>query len=110
MDRHRALLRPKFAAVQRVLDALLGGIPGVSWTRPQGGYFIDLVTPPGMARRTVELARSAGLTLTAAGASFPHRKDSNDQHIRIAPSYPSLEEIELAAEGIALALLQVIRE
>lgn len=107
MDRHRALLRPKFDAVQRVLDALLGGIPGVSWTHPKGGYFIDLVTPPGMARRTVELARSAGLTLTPAGASFPYRQDSNDQHIRVAPSYPSLEEIELAAEGIALALLQV---
>jgi DNA-binding transcriptional MocR family regulator len=55
----------------------------------------------------VELARSAGLTLTPAGASFPYRHDSNDRHIRIAPSYPSLEEIELAAEGIALALLHV---
>ena len=110
MERHRALLQPRFDRVLAVFEAELAAIEGVRWTRPQGGYFIDLVTPPGLASRTVALARSAGLILTPAGASFPYRQDPHDQHIRIAPSFPSLEEIELAAWGIALALKQAARE
>ena len=104
MERHRQLLKPKFDAVLAQFDALLGGMPGVSWTRPQGGYFIDLVTPPGAAKRTVALAKEAGITLTPAGAAFPYGKDPQDSHIRIAPSFPSLSEITKAAQGIALSL------
>ncbi len=104
MERHRQLLKPKFDAVLAQFDALLGQMPGVSWTRPQGGYFIDLVTPPGMAKRTVALAKEAGITLTPAGAAFPYGKDPQDSHIRIAPSFPSLDEITKAAQGIALSL------
>jgi DNA-binding transcriptional MocR family regulator len=104
MERHRQLLKPKFDAVLAQFDALLGQMPGVSWTRPQGGYFIDLVTPPGMAKRTVALAKEAGITLTPAGAAFPYGKDPEDSHIRIAPSFPSLDEITKAAQGIALSL------
>lgn len=108
MERHRALLQPRFEAVEAIFSEYLGKIEGVSWTRPQGGYFINLVTPPGLAKRTVELAKQAGITLTPAGASFPYGKDPHDQHIRIAPSFPSLKEIRLAAQGVSLALLKAI--
>nr|WP_315259138.1 aminotransferase class I/II-fold pyridoxal phosphate-dependent enzyme [uncultured Duganella sp.] len=104
MEKHRQLLKPKFDAVLEQFQALLGDVPGVSWTQPQGGYFIDLVTPDGAAKRTVALAKEAGITLTAAGAAFPYGVDPKDRHIRIAPSFPSLEEINQAAQGIALSL------
>ena len=104
MQRHRALLQPKFEAVLAQFSALLGEVDGVSWTVPKGGYFIDLVTPPGAARRTIALAKDAGITLTPAGAAYPYGVDPEDSHIRIAPSFPSLPEITQAAEGISLAL------
>ncbi|WP_374348951.1 aminotransferase class I/II-fold pyridoxal phosphate-dependent enzyme [Chitinimonas sp.] len=110
MEQHRQILKPKFDAVLAQFDALLGGVAEVSWTHPKGGYFIDLLTPPGKARRTVELAREAGITLTPAGAAFPYGKDPADRHIRIAPSFPSLGDITAAARGIALALLVAIGE
>ena len=104
MERHRQLLKPKFDAVLTQFAAHLGQVAGVSWTQPLGGYFIDLVTPPGCAKRTVAFAKEAGITLTPAGAAYPYGKDPDDNHIRIAPSFPSLAEITQAAEGIALAL------
>jgi len=104
MEQHRQLLKPKFDAVLAQFQALLGDVPGVSWTQPQGGYFIDLVTPDGAAKRTVALAKEAGITLTPAGAAFPYGLDPKDRHIRIAPSFPSLDEINQAAQGIALSL------
>ncbi len=104
MARHRALLAPKFDAVLAQFKEHLGSVPGVSWTVPKGGYFIDLVTPPGAAKRTIALAKDAGITLTPAGAAYPYGVDPEDSHIRIAPSFPSLPEITQAAEGIALAL------
>lgn len=110
MDRHRALLKPKFDAVLAQFAEQLSGLAGVSWTHPEGGYFIDLVTPPGRAKRTVELAKGLGITLTPAGAAYPYGKDPDDRHIRIAPSFPSLDEIELAARGVSLALRVAIGE
>jgi DNA-binding transcriptional MocR family regulator len=110
MERHRALLKPKFDIVLAQFDAYLGNVPGVSWTRPNGGYFIDLVTPPGAARRTIALAKEAGITLTPAGAAFPYGNDPDDSHIRIAPSFPSLDEIREAAKGIALSLCVAIAQ
>jgi DNA-binding transcriptional MocR family regulator len=104
MERHRQLLKPKFDAVLAQFARHLEGVHGVSWTVPKGGYFIDLVTPPGFARSTIALAKQAGITLTPAGAAFPYGVDPEDSHIRIAPSFPSLPEITEAAEGIALAL------
>ncbi|MFC3107297.1 aminotransferase class I/II-fold pyridoxal phosphate-dependent enzyme [Undibacterium arcticum] len=104
MERHRQLLKPKFDAVLAQFETYLTNIDGVNWTRPQGGYFIDLVTPPGAAKCTIALAKEAGITLTPAGAAFPYGKDPADRHIRIAPSFPSLDEITQAAQGIALAL------
>jgi len=110
MDQHRAILKPKFDSVDSVFEAYLGEIDNVSWSKPLGGYFIDLVTPAGLAKRTIELAKEAGIILTPAGATFPYGLDPEDKHIRIAPSYPSLEEIKLAAQGISLSLLHAIEE
>ena len=104
MEAHRQLLKPKFDAVHEQFQRYLGDVEGVHWTHPKGGYFIDLVTPAGYARRTVALAREAGITLTGAGAAFPYGKDPEDSHIRIAPSFPSQTEITEAAKGIALSL------
>jgi DNA-binding transcriptional MocR family regulator len=104
MEKHRQLLKPKFDAVLAQFQKHLGEVPGVSWTQPEGGYFIDLITPDGAAKRTVALAKEAGITLTPAGAAFPYGLDPRDRHIRIAPSFPSLEEINQAAQGIALSL------
>ncbi|WDD93109.1 aminotransferase class I/II-fold pyridoxal phosphate-dependent enzyme [Burkholderia sp. FERM BP-3421] len=109
MAGHRALLRPKFDAVHAAFGELLEGVPDVSWTRPAGGYFISLYGPRGSARRTVELAAQAGLVLTPAGAAYPHGRDPDDRHLRIAPSFPSLDEVTLAARGIALALRRAIQ-
>lgn len=104
MDRHRALIAPKFEKVLEVFDANLKGIPGVSWTRPKGGYFISLEVPKGSARRVVALAKELGIELTPAGATHPHEKDPDDRTIRIAPTFPELADVALAAEGVALAV------
>ncbi|CAB3778885.1 Putative aminotransferase/MSMEI_6121 [Paraburkholderia caffeinitolerans] len=110
MARHRALLAPKFAAVDEVFRVRLAHVSEVRWNVPRGGYFISLYAPPGCARRTVELAAEAGLVLTPAGAAFPYGVDPEDRHLRIAPSFPSLEEVRLAAQGIAVSLLRALEE
>ncbi|MBP0595137.1 aminotransferase class I/II-fold pyridoxal phosphate-dependent enzyme [Paraburkholderia sp. LEh10] len=110
MAKHRVLLRPKFDAVIATFETLLGDVPGVSWNRPEGGYFISLYAPRGCAKRTVALAAEAGLVLTPAGAAHPYGRDADDAHLRIAPSYPSLEEVTLAACGIALSLRRALQD
>lgn len=98
MRQHAAILRPKFELVERVFSRELSDVPGVSWTKPRGGYFVSFQAPTGCALRIVELARDAGVTLTGAGAPFPHGHDPDDSNIRIAPTYPSLEELEEALQ------------
>ncbi|MDR1359199.1 MAG: aminotransferase class I/II-fold pyridoxal phosphate-dependent enzyme [Coriobacteriales bacterium] len=98
MARHAALLRPKFELVDRVLSEGLTGAGVGSWTKPKGGYFISFDGPPHTATRTVELAAQAGVVLTPAGATYPYGADPLDANIRIAPTYPGLEELETAAE------------
>ena len=110
MERHRVLLKPKFDAVLDAFKTHLGGVPDVSWNEPQGGYFISLYAPRGLAKRTVALAAEAGLVLTPAGAAYPYGIDPEDRNLRIAPSFPSLDEVRLAARGIALSLLRAIAE
>lgn len=104
MGRHGALIKPKFDAVLDRLDREIAPLGIASWTRPAGGYFISLDTLPGCAARTLELCREAGLTMTGAGAAFPYGKDPKDTNIRIAPSYPSVEELREAGELFCLAL------
>ncbi|UGQ25670.1 aminotransferase class I/II-fold pyridoxal phosphate-dependent enzyme [Acinetobacter calcoaceticus] len=105
MEKHRLILKPKFDMVLSQFTKYLSNINDISWTYPKGGYFIDLKTPKGYAKKTVSLAKELGITLTPAGAAFPYGIDPDDRHIRIAPSYPSLLEIEQAAKGICLSLL-----
>jgi len=101
---HGKLIRPKFEAVLKTLDAELSGLDFVDWSKPNGGYFISLNVMEQTAKRTVELAKNAGVTLTPAGATWPYRKDPADKNIRIAPSYPSLESITLAAELLCVCV------
>jgi len=98
MEGHAALLRPRFAAVLGALDRELAGTGMGTWSRPRGGYFVSFDTRPGLAREVVRLAAEAGVKLTPAGATFPYGKDPADSNIRIAPSFPSLEEIERAMD------------
>jgi DNA-binding transcriptional MocR family regulator len=104
MCRHRALIAPKFEKVLEIFDQQLANIPGVSWTRPKGGYFITLVVGKGCAERVVALAKEAGVVLTPAGATHPYGKDPDDRIIRIAPTFPELAEVGFAAEGVALCV------
>jgi DNA-binding transcriptional MocR family regulator len=105
MERHRAIVAPKFQAVIDVFGSMLSGTPGVSWTTPRGGYFITLSVPRGCAVRVVQLAKEAGLELTPAGATHPYGKDPDDRVIRIAPTFPELAEVKQAAEGVAWSVL-----
>jgi len=104
MKRLAALLAPKFEAVDRVLSRDLSGLNIAMWRKPKGGYFISLEVLPGTAKRTVELCKQAGVTLTDAGATWPGGNDPNDSNIRIAPSYPSLDELELASELLSICV------
>jgi hypothetical protein len=105
MDAHRALIAPKFAAVQAALDHRLTGAGAATWARPEGGYFISLDATPGTAGKVVALAKNAGLALTAAGSTWPHGADPRDSNLRLAPTFPSLAEVTVASEGIALCIL-----
>jgi DNA-binding transcriptional MocR family regulator len=82
----------------------------VSWTRPKGGYFISLEVGKGCAKRVVALAKEAGVVLTPAGATHPYGTDPEDRTIRIAPTFPQLPEVALAAEGVALCVLLAAAE
>lgn len=110
MRRHRALLAPKFAAVEEVLSERLGAYDVATWTRPAGGYFVSLDVVDGTASRVVELAKGVGVALTPAGASFPHGKDPRDRNIRIAPSFPSVDEVRAAMDALATCVLLAAAE
>ena len=105
MDGHRALLAPKFDTVNAALESRLAGSGAATWMRPEGGYFISLDATPGTAKQIVALAKDAGLALTAAGSTWPHGHDPNDNNLRLAPTFPSLAEVTAASEGIALCVL-----
>lgn len=91
-------LKPKFDMVLDKLDADLCGSGLATWSNPKGGYFVSLDTLPGCAKRTVELAKNAGVTMTGAGATYPYGKDPKDSNIRIAPTYPTIDELEKAMD------------
>jgi DNA-binding transcriptional MocR family regulator len=110
MARHRELIAPKFAEVERVLTSRLGGLGVATWTRPSGGYFVSLDVLDGTASRVVELAKAAGVALTPAGASFPHGQDPRDRNIRLAPTFPVVEEVTVAMEAVATCVLLAAAE
>ncbi|MGI9323139.1 MAG: aminotransferase, partial [Pseudomonadales bacterium] len=104
MAKHRAILQPKFALVEQKLNQALAGKDIASWTKPTGGYFVSLDTRPGLASRVVALAAEAGVKLTPAGATFPQGKDPEDRNIRIAPTYPSLAELDKAMDVLVTCI------
>jgi DNA-binding transcriptional MocR family regulator len=104
MGKHAAILRPKFDAVQDVLDRELAGKKIATWSRPAGGYFISLDTVDGCAKAVVAMAAEAGVKLTGAGATFPYKRDPRDRNIRLAPSLPSIEDIRSAMEVVAICI------
>ncbi len=96
MQKHRAILEPRFNMVTETLTRELDGLGIASWTNPNGGYFVSVDVVNGCAKRVVELCRETGVVLTGAGATYPYGIDPNDSNIRIAPSYPPVEELEKA--------------
>lgn len=94
MKKHAEMLRPRFRAVLDILDEELTGL--CQWTEPQGGYFIGIDLPYNTAKRAVSLAKEAGVVMTGAGATFPYNYDPNDSNVRIAPTYPSIDELKTA--------------
>jgi DNA-binding transcriptional MocR family regulator len=110
MLRHQKVLAPKFELVLDILDKRLSESKTAAWTEPKGGYFISLDVLPGTARRTVALAKDAGIAVTQAGASFPYGKDPDDTNIRIAPSFPPLADLSEAIDGLATCALLAATE
>ena len=104
MMKHASILRPKFEAVLKVLEESLGGLEIASWTCPKGGYFISFDAMEGCAKAIVAKAKDAGLVMTGAGATYPYGKDPKDSNIRIAPSLPTPEELELAGKLFVLSV------
>ncbi len=102
MERHAAILRPKFQLIEQVLERELGDL--ATWSCPNGGYFICFYGPKGCARRTVELCKAAGVTLTPAGAPFPNGYDPDDSVLRIAPTLPPMEELQQVMELFPIAV------
>ena len=104
MKKHADILRPKFEAVIDGLEKELGGLEIGSWIKPRGGYFISFDALEGCAKAIVAKAKEAGVTMTGAGATFPYGKDPKDSNIRIAPSFPTPEELALATEIFVLSV------
>ena len=110
MRRHAGSLAPKFEKVLQILDERLSEYGVAEWSKPTGGYFINLDVVDGTARRVVELAKEAGIALTGSGSSFPLKQDPNNRNIRLAPSLPPMEELEVAMDGVATCVLLAAAE
>jgi len=104
MKRHADIMRPKFEAVLNTLESELGGLDIADWCRPKGGYFISFEAMEGCAKKIVAKCKDAGVVMTGAGATYPYGKDPKDTNIRIAPSFPTPEEMEQATELFVLCV------
>jgi len=104
MRKHADIMRPKFEAVNQILERELGGLGIGEWTSPKGGYFISFDSLDGCAKAIVARCKKSGLVMTGAGATYPYGKDPRDNNIRIAPSYPPLSDLILAMELFALCV------
>ncbi len=110
MVKHREIIAPKFAEVDRVLTERLGGRGVATWNTPSGGYFVNLDVVPGIASRVVTLAKEVGIALTPAGSSYPYKHDPEDTNIRLAPTMPPLAEVTEAMEAVATCVLLAAAE
>ncbi len=104
MKKHAAIIAPKFQMVDTILTERLAGKGIAKWTKPKGGYFISLDTMPGCAKKVVAMCKEAGVVMTPAGATFPYGKDPEDRNIRIAPTYPPMDELKTASELFCLCV------
>ena len=105
MAKHRRRLVPCFDAVKTAFTEKLTPCGNIAhWTNPKGGYFISLYVMPGCAKRVAALCKECGLTLTGAGSAYPYHKDPEDSHLRIAPTYPSLDEVETASDLLCVCV------
>lgn len=104
MMKHAGIMRPKFEAVLHVLESELDGLGIGAWTEPKGGYFISFDALEGCARKIVEKCKEAGVVLTGAGATYPYKKDPKDSNIRLAPSFPTPEELAMATDLFVLCV------
>lgn len=104
MRKHADILRPKFEAVEEILERELGGLGIGEWTKPRGGYFISFDSLEGCAADIVARCKKAGVIMTPAGATYPYGKDPHDSNIRIAPSYPPLDDLKVATELFTLSV------
>ncbi len=98
MKKHRGILKPKFDLIIGTLEREFSDNPIIKWENPNGGYFVSVETYPHCAKKVVELCKNAGVILTGAGATYPYKNDPNDSNIRLAPTYPSKDELKLAME------------
>ncbi len=111
MHRHTLLIRPRFEAVLETLERELAGTGMGRWTVPRGGYFISFDTLPGLAREVVGLADAIGVKLTPAGATWPYGQDPEDRNIRLAPTFPSLQDVQASVEAfVACVKLASVRQ
>lgn len=110
MKKHAAIIRPKFEMVEEVLEKGLTEVGIGKWTKPNGGYFISFDAPEGCAKEIVSRAKKAGVVMTGAGATWPYGKDPKDSNIRIAPTFPPVEELRVAAELFVLCVKLVAVE
>ena len=104
MRKHASVIRPKFEAVEKIFEKNLSGLGVGEWTKPMGGYFISFETMEGCAKKVVHLAMKAGVKMTEAGATWPYHDDPKDSNIRVAPTYPPLEDLKVAAELFTLCV------
>lgn len=104
MKKHAAVIAPKFDVVVNMLEKEIAPLGIGTWTKPDGGYFVSFDSLPGCAKRIVTLCKEAGVTLTGAGAAFPYGKDPEDKNIRIAPTYPTIDELQTAMEIFCLSV------
>ena len=103
MDKHKSILKPKFDIVLKHLKESVGPTGVATWFEPNGGYFVAVDVMEGTAKKVVQLCKEAGVVLTGAGATYPYGNDPKDSNIRIAPSYPTLDELEKAMEIFCVA-------
>jgi len=104
MKKHADIIKPKFDAVIEILDKNLGEKNIAKWSKPKGGYFISLDVADNCAKKVVALAKEAGVVLTGAGATYPYGNDPSDKNIRIAPTFPTLDELKTAIEVLCVCV------
>lgn len=104
MRKHAAILKPKFDAVIAALENDIAPLGIATWSKPKGGYFVSLYVMNGCAKRVHQLCKEAGVVMTGAGATFPHKNDPNDSNLRIAPSFPPLNELEKAMQVLCVCI------